>query len=58
MISTSPTPPTRRTSSGSAASCFPFVRGAAPYAELRDRAERIELDGNEIRVAAFDDLMR
>jgi hypothetical protein len=31
--------------------------GAAPYAELRARADRIDLDGREIRVAALDDLI-
>jgi predicted nucleotidyltransferase len=31
--------------------------GAAPYAELRTRADRIELDGVEIRVVALDDLL-
>ena len=31
--------------------------GAAPYAALRTRADRIELDGVEIRVVALDDLL-
>jgi predicted nucleotidyltransferase len=31
--------------------------GAAPYAELRARADRIDLDGADIRVAALDDLI-
>jgi predicted nucleotidyltransferase len=31
--------------------------GAPPYAELRSRADRIDLEGVEIRVAALDDLL-
>ena len=31
--------------------------GAAPYEELKSRADRIELDGSEIRVVALDDLL-
>jgi hypothetical protein len=31
--------------------------GAAPYAELRTRADRIDLDGSEILVVALDDLV-
>jgi predicted nucleotidyltransferase len=31
--------------------------GAAPYAELREGADRIDLDGSEIRVAALDDVV-
>jgi predicted nucleotidyltransferase len=31
--------------------------GAAPYAELRSRADRVDLDGSEIRVVALDDLI-
>jgi hypothetical protein len=31
--------------------------GAPPYAALRERAERIELDGHQVLVAAVDDLI-
>jgi predicted nucleotidyltransferase len=31
--------------------------GAAAYPELRARADRVDLDGSEIRVAALDDLV-
>jgi predicted nucleotidyltransferase len=31
--------------------------GAAPYAELRARADRVELEGVEIRVVSLDDLL-
>ena len=31
--------------------------GAAPYADLRSRADRVELDGVAIRVVALDDLL-
>ena len=31
--------------------------GAPPYVQLRDRADRIELDGVEVRIASIDDLI-
>ena len=31
--------------------------GAPPYAALRDRADRIELEGAEVRIASVDDLI-